>query len=92
MGDDMNSAATAAPKTLGAAGDYDSVVERVRIRVLPDGRLSREDAARYLGLASKTLSNLQLQGKGPRPVKICGRVFYRLTDLERFVQEQASAA
>ena len=67
-------------------------IEQIRVRVLPDGRMRREDAARYLGLASKTLSNLQLQGKGPRPVKIHGRVFYYLSDLDRFIREQAAAA
>jgi predicted DNA-binding transcriptional regulator AlpA len=66
-------------------------IEQVRVRVLPDGRMRREDAARYLGLASKTLSNLQLQGKGPRPIKISGRVFYYRRDLDRFIQEQVAA-
>jgi hypothetical protein len=30
-------------------------IEQVRVRVLPDGRMSRDDAARYLGHAPKTL-------------------------------------
>ena len=85
------SAGTAAHEPAGTAGQSDPVIERVRVRVLPDGRMTRDDAARYLGLASKTLSNLQLQGKGPRPVKVLGRVFYFLSDLDRFVREQAAA-
>ena len=55
-----------------------------------DGRLSRTDAARYLGVASKTLSNWCLGGKGPRPVKVGGRVFYWVSDLANFVQQGAS--
>ena len=31
-------------------------VEQVKVRVLPDGRMTREDAASYLGLKSKTLA------------------------------------
>ena len=41
-------------------------IDRVRVRILPDGRMTREDAARYLGHATKTLAMWQLQGKGPR--------------------------
>ena len=43
------------------------VIEQVRVRVLPDGRLSRKDAAAYLGRAEKTLAMWHLGGKG-RPV------------------------
>ena len=31
-------------------------IEQVRVRVLPDGRMSRKDAATYLGRAEKTLA------------------------------------
>jgi hypothetical protein len=61
-------------------------VEQVRVRVLPDGRLTREEAAKYLGKQPKTLAMWQLQGKGPRPVRVGGRVFYYLNDLDRFVR------
>jgi hypothetical protein len=59
--------------------------ERVRVRLLPDGRMSREDAARYLGNQPKTLAMWQLQGKGPRSVKIGGRRFYYRADLDAFI-------
>ena len=61
------------------------VVERVRVRVLPDGRMTRENAARYLGHAPKTLAQWQLQGKGPRSVLVGGRRFYFKDELDRFV-------
>ena len=60
-------------------------VEQVKVRVLPDGRLSRKDAARYLGRAEKTLAMWALQGKGPRQVKVGGRVFYYQEDLDAFI-------
>jgi hypothetical protein len=67
-------------------------IERVRVRVLPDGRVKREDAARYLGFATKTLANLQNQGIGPRAVKVRGRVFYYLDDLDAFIRGEPRAA
>jgi hypothetical protein len=50
------------------------------------GRMSREDAARYLGHRPKTLAMWALSGKGPRSVKVGGRVFYFLSDLDAFVR------
>lgn len=61
-------------------------IDQVKVRILPDGRLSRRDAARYLGLHPGTLSNLQMRGKGPRAVKVGGRVFYYRSDLDDFIR------
>ena len=66
-------------------------VEQVRVRVLPDGRLSRKDAARYLGRAEKTLAMWCLNGQGPRAVKVGGRVFYFKDDLDAFVRGEVPA-
>jgi predicted DNA-binding transcriptional regulator AlpA len=63
-----------------------SALERVRVRVLPDGRMTREHAAMYLGLKSKTLAMWALQGKGPRPIHVGGRTFYRQAELDEFIQ------
>ena len=65
-------------------------VESITVRVLPDGRLSREDAARYLGLKSKTLSMWALKGKGPKPTRVGGRVFYYKEELDRFIAEDST--
>jgi len=65
-------------------------IEQVRVRVLPDGRMSRDDAARYLGHAPKTLQMWAFQKKGPRFVKVAGRVFYFKAELDRFVAGQAA--
>ena len=62
------------------------VIERIRVRILPDGRMTREDAARYLGLKPKTLAQWQMQGRGPTSVRVGGRVFYRQDDLDSFIR------
>ena len=64
-------------------------IERVKVRVLPDGRLSRKDAANYLGRAPKTLAMWALDGKGPEPRRVGGRVFYMIDDLKRFAEGDA---
>ena len=61
-------------------------IQRVRVRVLPDGRMTRKDAAAYLGLAEKTLAMRQLEGKPPRSVKIGGRRFYYKEELDALIQ------
>ena len=66
-------------------------VEQVKVRVLPDGRLSRKDTARYLGNAEKTLAMWCLEGKGPRSVKVGGRVFYFKDDLDAFIRGEKAA-
>ena len=61
-------------------------IENVRVRVLPDGRMDRENAARYLGRKPKTLAMWLMNGKGPSPTKVGGRIFYFKTDLDDFIQ------
>lgn len=65
-------------------------IEQVRCRVLPDGRMSRQDAARYLGLSDKTLAMWQLAGKGPQVTKVGGRVFYFKAALDAFIAGKAA--
>lgn len=60
-------------------------VERITVRVPPDGRLTRRDAAAYLGRADKTLAMWATEGKGPQPRKVGGRIFYFLDDLDAFI-------
>ena len=64
----------------------EDVIERVRVRVLPDGRLSRKDAAAYLGRAEKTLAMWHLERKGPPSVLVGGRRFYFKDALDAFVR------
>jgi hypothetical protein len=72
-----------------AEGSGAETLDRVRVRVLPDGRLTRDDAARYLGHSAKTLAMWQLQGKGPRSVLVGGRRFYFIADLDAFIRGEA---
>ena len=69
---------------------YNTSVENVKVRVLPDGRMTREDAARYLGMQSKTLAMWTMQGKGPKPVRVGGRIFYFKADLDAFINDGRS--
>jgi hypothetical protein len=62
------------------------------VHVLPHGRLTRREAARYLGRSVKTLEAWSRQGIGPRAVKDgMGRALYELEDLDRFVVGEGHA-
>jgi hypothetical protein len=60
-------------------------IEILRVKMLPDGRMTRNNAARYIGNSPKTLAMWQLQNKGPKSVKVGGRVFYYRAELDRFI-------
>ena len=62
-----------------------SGIEQVRVRVLPDGRMLADDAARYLGHAPKTLAMWRMRGIGPSWRKVGGRIFYFQRDLDHFI-------
>jgi len=63
----------------------ESAIEQVRVRVLPDGRMSRKEAAKYLGRAEKTLAMWEMEGKGPPSVLVGGRRFYFKDALDAFI-------
>ena len=65
-------------------------VEMVKVRVTPDGRLTRRDAAKYLGLQPKTLAMWAIQGRGPPFLKIGNRAFYYRDALDRVIAGQAT--
>ncbi len=58
--------------------------KKVAVTILPDGRMTRADAARYLGLSTKTLAMYAVRGSGPKFVKR-GRVFYFQKDLDAWM-------
>lgn len=60
------------------------------ITVLPDGRVSRGDAATFLGVKVKTLVEWDRAGKGPRSWKVGGRRFYSMADLKRYADPTLS--
>lgn len=49
-------------------------------------RLAVDGAAQYLGLSASTLNKMRHQGRGPRFLRLGGRVFYRKPDLELYLQ------
>jgi hypothetical protein len=65
-------------------------MEQIRVRVLPDGRLSRADAAAFLGRAPKTLAMWAMEGRGPQAIRVGGRCFYRLEELRQFASGEAA--
>ena len=64
-------------------------IEQVCVRVLPDGRLTRKDAAKYLGRSEKTLAMWEMEGKGPPSLKVGGRRFYFKDQLDAFIRGEA---
>ncbi len=65
-------------------------IEQVRVRILPDGRMTRKDAAKYLGRAEKTLAMWEMEGKGPRSVLVGGRRFYFKDVLDAFIRGESA--
>jgi hypothetical protein len=62
-------------------------VKKITIVVRPDGRVSRADAAAFLGLSKKCLAERQRLGLPPRSVKVGSRRQYYLADLQAFISE-----
>ena len=70
--------------------DLPDAVEHIHVRILPDGRMTRQDAARYLGMKPKTLAMWQLDSKGPRSVRVGGRRFYFQAELDAFIRGETA--
>ena len=85
----MDSNAVSAQPQVETASDQPQV-EMVKVRVTPDGRLTRKDAAKYLGLQPKTLAMWAIQGRGPPFLKIGNRAFYYRDALDRVIAGQAT--
>lgn len=60
-------------------------MQSVEVQMFPDGRLDRQNAALYTGFSVKTLAMHASAGTGPGYQKIGGRVFYRLQDLDAWL-------
>ena len=67
-----------------------SAISQTRVRVLPDGRMTRQEAARYIGIAPKTMATWQMEGK-LRGVRVGGRIFYFKDQLDRFIAGEEAA-
>lgn len=56
----------------------------IAIPTFPDGRMTAEHAAAYLGLSPKTLAMMRCRGNGPTFIKR-GRIFYFREDLDTWI-------
>ena len=66
-------------------------IDTVRVRVLPDGRMSRRDAAHYIGIAPKTIAMWDSENPSKLgSVKVGGRRFYYLNRLDAFIHSDAA--
>ncbi len=65
-------------------------VEAVRVRVLPNGNMDSNNAAKYVNRAPKTLAMWRMQGIGPEWTKCGGRVFYNKEALDAFMRGRAA--
>ena len=61
-------------------------LQPVDVMILPDGRMDRRNAARYLGLSIKTLAMHASRGTGPKFIKR-GRVFYFREDVDQWLKD-----
>ena len=66
-------------------------VEPVRVRILPDGRMTRRDAAAYLGNSEKTIAMWDLNDPNKLgSVKVGGRRFYYKDKLDAFIRGEVA--
>ena len=68
------------------------MIEDVRIRVLPDGRVSLADAAAFLGYQPKTLHEFRRVGRGPKSHLVGSRRFFFINDLRDFASSGTRGA
>ena len=66
------------------------LIDEVRVRILPDGRMTRNHAALYIGVKPKTLAMWALYGKGPKSIRVGGLRFYFKSDLDAFIRGEAA--
>ena len=52
-----------------------------------DPLMQEAEAAQYLGMKSSTLRQWRYQARGPAYHKFGSRVFYRVSDIERFMEQ-----
>lgn len=55
----------------------------------PDRPLSAEQAAEYLHLTTRSLRRMRAEGRGPRAVKLGGRLLFRRADLQSWLDANA---
>jgi len=72
---------------MGTIVKFESAIVELRVphlTVRQGGRLSRKDAAAFLGMKPSTLKSWRRCGFGPRSIKVGGRCFYDIVELKAF--------
>jgi len=69
-----------------------STATSTNLEGLPTRYLRPGDAARFVGLSVATLEKHRIYATGPRYSKVGGRVFYRLADLQAWVDSAARSS
>ncbi|WP_395001538.1 helix-turn-helix transcriptional regulator [Sphingomonas sp.] len=64
----------------------------VTVLVDPLGRLDRDNAAKLIGITSKTLANWASKGLGPKGFRVGGRAFYWRDEVEAFARGERQMA
>jgi predicted DNA-binding transcriptional regulator AlpA len=54
--------------------------------------LTTDEAAEYIRFSKSSLESWRSAGEGPRITKLRGKVFYRVSDLDAWIDEQAEKA
>ena len=63
-------------------------IESTKVRILPDGRMTRRNAALYLGFAEKTIAMWDGDDPGKLgSIKLGGRRFYFKDRLDRVIRD-----
>jgi len=62
-------------------------LERAHVEVTPDGRVSEDGAATYLGYKKSTLTSWRSRDMGP-PYFRAGRIWYRIVDLDDWLSKR----
>ena len=60
------------------------------IAITPPAKLNRHDAAEYLGVTYATLATWACLGKGPKFIKLGGKVVYLQKHLDEYLESRAT--
>lgn len=63
-------------------------LQRWSVEPTGDQRVFEDVAARLLCYAPLYLRNLRMERKGPRALKVAGRVSYRIPDIARWIADE----
>jgi hypothetical protein len=57
------------------------------LKVSPSGLVRASELARYLDVTAQTLANWRAAGKPPKSLKLNGGFFYRVADIDAYINQ-----